>query len=299
VDFVCGGKEYVCVDDFDCTAGHAFLCTNDHACEVQFTCAGGTVKGCPPNDPKEAVCCTPGHNVGDKGYNQHSVGDSNNNPGDFLCAHPPGANTTDGIDSFNCHSNFDCKAISDFSCHKSGEFACAQQGGGDNNFQCQGPDTVSPFACFSTFYCTSSDLFECGKDGATYNCASSVGSYAECVSKTEKECKSDYVCKKDHDCNAPGFVCPETGSPKVYDCVKSGYKGKYNCPNKIVIRSSKATNDNLGKPGNLCRLNGKNRLCSLFPPMFRIVIECSPCCKKYGSWSQIRYLHRQFWDESV
>ena len=213
VDFECGDVEdaYICVSDFDCTAGHVFACHNDHACDIQFACSGGTVEGCTEGDPPvvQAVSCTPGPNV--NGYSPQpggTGGDGNNNPGDFLCGH-----YLDDADQFDCRKNFDCKANSDFSCVNTAEFTCAQQGGGDNDFQCS---SKSPFECFSGFTCASSNLFKCTANGDPYKCKSS---YALCKSSSVKECMSKYKCPKPNNCVAPDFNCSQSGTNPPFTCV--------------------------------------------------------------------------------
>jgi hypothetical protein len=218
VDFLCPGEDYDCVDDFDCTAGHGFFCTNHHDCEDQFTCSGGTTSGC--GNPPVPVSCSPGPNV--NGYSGNPGGDGNNDPGDFMCSLIGVTN-----DTFNCDKNFECRATSDFSCQSSGEFVCAQQSnGGSDEFRC---NSTTEFECFDRFECASINLFSCDRpNDDPYNCKSS---YAECVSKTDKECKKDYQCKSnhgcpsgasstDHECNASSFTCQQ-GTSSTYNCANS------------------------------------------------------------------------------
>ena len=187
VDFVCGGNDYDCVDNFDCTAGHGFSCTNKHECGDQFTCSGGTVEGCTEDGKEVAVSCDGTKHSNVKGYSPclpvHKY--DNNVPGDFICAYPGGIPIPD---VFDCRKNFDCKAVSDFSCADSGEFTCAQQGGGENDFQCL--SKAAPFECYSLFVCASASLFKCGEDDV-YECKNV---YAECKSKTDYDCKKDFLC---------------------------------------------------------------------------------------------------------
>jgi hypothetical protein len=152
-DFVCGGADFDCHDDFDCTAGHVFFCADNHECKDNFECKA---TGNPECDG------TPG--------NKYGVPENDGNAGDFICGHPG----PDG-DQFDCTATFDCNSKDDFDCIKSTTFNCGD-GNGTDQFNCA-KDTH--FQCDTKFDCKGgAGKFECkGKAGGNFTCDTGKGSY--------------------------------------------------------------------------------------------------------------------------
>ena len=158
IDFVCGGPDYDCVVNFQCTAGHLFSCTQEHTCQDNFQCSAGTECGQPGASTNS---CTPGGPV--MGYNMPGGGTT---PGDFLCNgwHP------DGSETFDCSVGFVCNATSDFACASDGDsFTCNGSVSDFGSFSCE-----TDFECYVSFTCEMS--VSCGNTPATeaYQCQGAV-----------------------------------------------------------------------------------------------------------------------------
>jgi len=158
IDFLCGGPDYSCAVNFQCTAGHLFSCSQEHSCQDNFQCSAGTQCGQPGAATNS---CTPGGPVMD--YNMKGGGTA---PGDFLCS----GWEPDGSETFNCDLKFLCNASSDFACASGGDtFTCTGSSSDFGSFECD-----KTFECYSTFSCQM--VVTCGNTSATkeYKCPSGV-----------------------------------------------------------------------------------------------------------------------------
>ena len=159
IDFLCGGPEYDCQTNFQCTAGHVFACTQTNNCQADFDCSAGTECGQPGASTHS---CTLGGAVA--GYDAGTAGGTG--PGDFLC----GGLFPDGSETFNCDLEFTCNATSDFACVSGGDnFTCTGSSSDFGSFECD-----STFACYVAFSCQM--VVTCGSTPATstYQCPPGV-----------------------------------------------------------------------------------------------------------------------------
>ena len=148
IDFLCGGPDYDCIDSFECSAGHVFLCSEDHDCEDTFAC-----KTTGKNSPEDPDVDCPEH---------YTVPGGGGTAGDFLCGIVAQSPTTD--DSFDCLKDFTCGAKDDFVCQNSTSFQCGD--GEKDKFTCAAEDR---FDCI--------DEFECYRYGGEYECADGTAGY--------------------------------------------------------------------------------------------------------------------------
>ncbi len=133
-DFLCGGYDYECFDDFDCSADHAFACWDDHECNDDFTCSSPGDPGCSGN------------------YNRPpNQGGPDTTAGDFLCGSHGG-----NSDEFDCNDDFDCSAGDQFECQESTNFDCGT-GQSSDSFACD----PAKFECDTDFDCRPVGNFSC------------------------------------------------------------------------------------------------------------------------------------------
>jgi hypothetical protein len=151
LDFVCGGFDFDCCDDFECDANHVFICTNLNDCEDNFTCSGG--KWC----DEENICQGTEYGCDPPAAYE---GPNDGNPGDFECGDDVG-----GAEGFNCYDHFTCAATDDFNCDGGGSFTCGDDAQQTDNFDCD-----AEFECYGTFSCISAERVDCDASGNPYEC---------------------------------------------------------------------------------------------------------------------------------
>jgi hypothetical protein len=138
VDFVCGGPDYDCFDDFDCSAGHIFFCTDDHECKDDFGCSATGNTKCDATFP----------------YSRPDDGGTDTTPGDFVCGLGGGDS-----DNYDCSNKFTCTAKDEFDCTSKTDFDCGTGDAGDK-FEC-GSSTRFECDTKDNFGCSPSANFKC------------------------------------------------------------------------------------------------------------------------------------------
>ena len=167
-DFMCNGPAFQCHDDFDCTSGHIFSCSNQHECNDTFECFSAGNPAC------------------DKINQYDRDGDGKGDTaGDFACGYV----NSKYQNVFGCNFEFVCNSIDEFDC-----------AGSKNNFDCTGTfqcgassfflcTNFAEFDCEGTFNCKDQDGFGCLTSGGyncmtgtTFNCAAGAGNYTNIAS---------------------------------------------------------------------------------------------------------------------
>lgn len=145
-DFGCNWSAFNCLDDFDCTAGHIFLCGTNHACTDSFDCR-------PTGDP---ACQTASE------YDRNGDGQVDT-AGDFACGTAGGSQ-----DAFWCDDKFQCGAADEFECTSLSQFYCGD-GGGTDSFDCGSSTKFNCTTGGQFFQCNPMNNFTCSNKTTPYS----------------------------------------------------------------------------------------------------------------------------------